>query len=287
MSSPHHFVHGRQKTPHSHNDRNESGHRRLDFMSILGIMRVDHDSDWINDYRSRTLIPVSKRVLLGTIVILIASVLLSQVLPANIGNVALVVAIVAAAYLIFLLAGGLIVSLYIRHQRTTSRQMVITSIPWQGTEAVLDVGCGTGMLLNGCAQQLTTGKAIGVDLWQESIAGTPDVLLANAKAEGVSSRIAYQNMDARHLTFDEAQFNVAVSSFALHHIGTRREDREQAISEMMRVLAPGGYLSLLDVPPMIDIAETIVEKAGMHITASGKTSFFRHITAHKLNSSQH
>lgn len=88
-------------------------------------------------------------------------------------------------------------------------------------------------------------------------------------------------MDARQLTFDNAQFNVVVSSFALHHIGTQREDREQAISEMVRVLAPGGYLSLLDIAPMIDIAESVIEKAGLQITASGKTHFFHHIAARK------
>jgi len=31
---------------------------------------------------------------------------------------------------------------------------------------VLDVGCGRGLLLIGAARRLTTGKAVGVDIWQ-------------------------------------------------------------------------------------------------------------------------
>lgn len=147
---------------------------------------------------------------------------------------------------------------------------------------VLDVGCGTGMLLNGCARKLTTGKAIGIDLWQQAIAGSSNVLMQNAKAEGVSDKVEYQEMDARHLAFGDDHFNVVVSSFALHHIGTVRADREQAVTEMIRVLAPGGYLSLVDTGSMIDMAELVVSKAELEIVSHQKTHFFQVVTARKV-----
>lgn len=191
MNSLHEFFHGKHTSrQHSHSHDNAPAHNHGSrMMGFLGVARLlSHNSAWMSDYRTSKLVPASNKVIMGTIVVLLTGVVLWHVLPTGINNVALALIIAAAAHLAFLVAGGLIVSLFIRHQRTTARQMVIASIPWQGTEAVLDVGCGTGMLLNGCAQQLTTGKAIGIDLWQESIAGTPDVLLANAKAEGVSSK---------------------------------------------------------------------------------------------------
>jgi ubiquinone/menaquinone biosynthesis C-methylase UbiE len=182
-----------------------------------------------------------------------------------------------------LVIGGLGVGLFMRRMRNRLRQTVIRSIPWRGTETVLDVGCGTGMLVNGCAQNLTTGKAIGIDLWQESIGGTPEIMMANAKAEGVADKVEIQKMDARHLTFDDSNFDVVVSSAALHHIGRSRAECEEAVAHMIRVLKPGGYLALVDVNPMIDIAESVIAKAGLQISHREQDRFVRFVTARKAS----
>ncbi len=47
-----------------------------------------------------------------------------------------------------------------------ARDALLNAIPWRGDEQVLDVGCGRGLLLIGAAKRLTTGKAVGVDIWQ-------------------------------------------------------------------------------------------------------------------------
>jgi SAM-dependent methyltransferase len=251
-------------------------------MRILG--RVAHEGKALSDYRSPRIIPASNRVIVGTILVLLAGAILAHLLPANLSSVAWVVVIVAAGHLALLVIGGLIVTLLVRYQRSKARQMVINPIPWQGTEMVLDVGCGTGMLLNGCAQKLTTGKAIGIDLWRQPVAGSPNVLMVNARAEGVADKVEYQEMDARHLKFEGELFNVVVSSFALHHIGTQREDREQAVTEMIRALTPGGYLSLLDVASMIDLADAVIVRAGLEIVSRQQTHVFHVVTARKTGS---
>src|SRR5262245_57304454 len=46
------------------------------------------------------------------------------------------------------------------------REAFLNAMPWRGDETVLDVGCGRGLLLIGAAKRLTTGKPIGVDIWQ-------------------------------------------------------------------------------------------------------------------------
>jgi ubiquinone/menaquinone biosynthesis C-methylase UbiE len=227
------------------------------------------------------MIPVSNHLILATILALLGGAFLAYNLPTSLKGLGRAIVIATAVLLAVFLIGGLGLTRFIRRQRAIVRRMVIDSIPWQGTESVLDVGCGTGMLLNGCAQRLTTGKAIGIDLWQEPVAGTPNVLMENARAEGVADKVDYQEMDARHLTFEDSRFNVVVSSLALHHIGTQPEDREQAVTQMIRVLAPGGYLSLVDVSSMIDIAESVIARSGLQITRREQARFFRLLTARK------
>lgn len=127
------------------------------------------------------------------------------------------------------------------------RDKVIGNINWHGDEMVLDVGCGRGLLLIAAAKQLNTGKAVGIDLWRGNIEtnNSPDMVWANAQAEGVADRIDVKDGDARQLPFPDERFDVITSSFMLHHINGA--GREQAISEMARVLKPGGRLVIVEI----------------------------------------
>ena len=49
----------------------------------------------------------------------------------------------------------------------------------------------------------------------------------------------------RRLPFPDAAFDVVVSNFVVHEVDTR-QDREQMMNEMMRVLRPGGRLAFVD-----------------------------------------
>jgi len=70
-------------------------------------------------------------------------------------------------------------------------------------------------------------------------------VLRNAEAEGVIAHIEVREGDARRLPFPDAAFDVVVSNFVVHEVDTPQE-REQMMSEMMRVLTPGGRLALVD-----------------------------------------
>jgi len=118
---------------------------------------------------------------------------------------------------------------------------------------VLDVGCGGGLLLNEAALRLTSGKAIGIDIWApHSGGGNYALLMKNAKAEGVADKINFKQADVRKLPFSDASFDVIVSSGALHHISRDRSEHEQAINEMLRVLKPGGKIALMDISHMVE-----------------------------------
>src|SRR5713226_2547645 len=56
--------------------------------------------------------------------------------------------------------------------KVREREKLLDRIAWSGSERVLDVGCGRGLMMIGGAKRLTTGKATGVDIWQaEDLSG--------------------------------------------------------------------------------------------------------------------
>jgi SAM-dependent methyltransferase len=133
------------------------------------------------------------------------------------------------------------------------RKDIFDSLALRGDEKVLDIGCGAGLLVNEATRRLTSGKAIGIDIWApHSGGGNYALLMKNARAEGVADKIEFKQADVRKLPFEDASFDVLVSSGALHHISRDRAEHEQAINEMLRVLKPGGKLALMDISHMIE-----------------------------------
>jgi arsenite methyltransferase len=129
-----------------------------------------------------------------------------------------------------------------------SRDRVLDGLKLRGDETVLDVGCGRGLLLIGAAKRLTTGKAVGVDIWnvQDLSGNRPEATLENARLEGVAERVEVKDGDARRLPFADGTFDVVVTMGALHNIYNAAE-RDTAVREIARVLRPGGRLFIGDV----------------------------------------
>jgi arsenite methyltransferase len=134
-----------------------------------------------------------------------------------------------------------------RSGKLHERDRLLDQLPWRGDEQVLDVGCGRGLLLVGAAKRLTTGRAVGLDLWRtrDQAGNDPAATIANAQAEGVAERIELCDGDARQLPFDDQTFDLVVSSMALHNI-PGAAGRAAATGEIARVLKPGGRVAILD-----------------------------------------
>ncbi|MEJ0090771.1 MAG: class I SAM-dependent methyltransferase [Limisphaerales bacterium] len=128
------------------------------------------------------------------------------------------------------------------------RDKIISSISWRGDEMVLDVGCGHGLMLIGAAKRLTSGKAVGIDLWQkeDQSDNSRESTLKNVRLENVAERVELLDGDARKLPFADNSFDVVLSSWALHNIYDRAE-RDGAVREIVRVLKPGGRLIIADI----------------------------------------
>jgi SAM-dependent methyltransferase len=105
-------------------------------------------------------------------------------------------------------------------------------------ERVLDVGCGEGRLM---ALLATSGVApVGVDISQE--------LLGTARTFGPVVRVALPSL----ATFRGASFDGALVSLVLEHL----EDETAFLSELARVVRPGGRLALVVNHPVFTAPES-------------------------------
>jgi SAM-dependent methyltransferase len=98
-------------------------------------------------------------------------------------------------------------------------------------QRVLDVACGTGALAREVAARIgAAGRVVGID-------ANPGMLaVAREQAPGIEWREAF----AESLPFPDGSFDAVVSQFGLMFF----RDRRQALREMVRVLAPGGRLTV-------------------------------------------
>ena len=117
----------------------------------------------------------------------------------------------------------------------------------RGDERVLDIGCGRGAVLMMVAEHLTTGRAVGVDLWrkEDQSSNAIEATERNAEAEGVCGRVELRTADMTALPFENSSFDVIVSNMAIHNV--KRPSRDKAIEEAVRVLRPGGRVVIADV----------------------------------------
>ena len=150
------------------------------------------------------------------------------------------------------------------------RDRLIDSLALKGDEKVLDVGCGRGLMLIGIAKHLKSGKATGIDMWRtEDLSGnSADATRANAKAEGVSEKVRIETGDARKLVYPDNNYDLVVSSLAIHNISDR-EERAQAIREMWRVLKPGGRLMIFDILHTGEYEKVLREAGASDVQLSG------------------
>jgi len=156
--------------------------------------------------------------------------------------------LVVGAVGIWSITGALVMLAGSRIGKLRLRDALLARIAWRGDERVLDVGCGHGLLLVAAAKRLSTGRAIGIDIWSQidQADNRPEKTVENARLEGVADRVDVRDGDARRLDFPDDTFDVVVSSLALHNIPEGRE-REQAVREIVRVLKPGGRVAIVDV----------------------------------------
>ena len=100
---------------------------------------------------------------------------------------------------------------------------------------VLDVACGTGIVSRAAARRVGVGGSVtGVDL------GEPTLAVARSRASEDGVAIEYIQSDAGALPFEDGAFDVVLCQQGLQFF----PDRGGALTEMRRVLKPGGRLGV-------------------------------------------
>jgi len=106
----------------------------------------------------------------------------------------------------------------------------------RGTELALDLACGPGTFANAFAPR--TRFLFGFDL-------TPAMLdRARSSAAAASlANVAFACADACRLPLPDASLDLAICGYSIHHM----LDPARGLSELARVLRPGGRLALVDL----------------------------------------
>jgi len=103
------------------------------------------------------------------------------------------------------------------------------------TISVLDVGCGTGSQLVADRVCLPSLRLVGLDLFRGML------LRAKCKASDVS----WVQADGAKLPFEDSAFDYVTNQFSFHHV----RDKPSMISEVYRVLRPGGWFVMTNICP--------------------------------------
>lgn len=154
-------------------------------------------------------------------------------------------ALLAVLTLCWLAGGALFLYASKRGKFEVWRELLDRATP-PGT--VLDVGCGHGAVSIMTAQRFPGARVEGIDLWRsvDQSGNSPEAAEANARANGVEARVRFTTGDMRALPYPDAAFDLVTASLAIHNLRTA-QDRERAVDEAWRVLAPGGELLVLDI----------------------------------------
>lgn len=124
---------------------------------------------------------------------------------------------------------------------TSAAARLVTHARLRAGMRVLDVACGTGVVAITAAR--LGARVTGLDLTPELL----HVARENSKTAGVD--IDWHEGDAEQLPFEAATFDAVLSQHG--HMFAPRPD--VAVSEMLRVLKPGGTIAFSTWPPELYI----------------------------------
>lgn len=114
-------------------------------------------------------------------------------------------------------------------------QRLLDTIALPGTAHVLDLGCGTGKLLDRLARAYPQLEGTGIDLSRE-------MLRQANQRNRYADRLHFVQANVESLPFDDAAFDAAFSTLSFLHY----PQPERVLAEIHRVLVPGGRFCWAD-----------------------------------------
>ena len=139
------------------------------------------------------------------------------------------------------------IALYLLNRREGPDAEIEKMLKLKGNENILDVGCGLGRMAIGVAKGLTTGKVVGIDIWDkmELLNNCPERAYQNAEIEGVRDKVEFKTGNILSIPFPDSSFDVITCSSVVNNLHTEGEKLD-ALKEIFRVLKPGGTFLMME-----------------------------------------
>ena len=122
--------------------------------------------------------------------------------------------------------------------RRWRRKAIQQLIPYQPL-TILDIATGTGDFAIMAAQMLNPQRLVGADISE----GMMEIGRKKVREMGLDSIISFAKEDCLALSFDDATFDAVTAAFGIRNFA----DLDKGLSEMCRVLKPGGHLSIVEL----------------------------------------
>jgi SAM-dependent methyltransferase len=132
---------------------------------------------------------------------------------------------------------------------------ILDGLALQGSERVLSLSHELGIE---AAKRLKSGKVISLGETDENEAARE-----SAKNQGLIDRIRFESADLAKLSYPDANFDTVLSSRALGDL-----DREKAIRELVRVLKPGGRLTIHETSDIAAFQRLLAEAKLSEVTVT-------------------
>ena len=121
----------------------------------------------------------------------------------------------------------------------TWRNKAIKALQPFHPQTMLDIATGTGDFAILAAKMLKPQKLIGADISE----GMMNIGRQKVEKEQLSHVISFMKEDCMNLSFADNTFDAITAAFGIRNF----EHLDKGLSEMHRVLKPGGHLSILEL----------------------------------------
>lgn len=119
------------------------------------------------------------------------------------------------------------------------RKKGILSLKDLNPNNILDVATGTGDLAIQAYDLLRPQSIVGIDISE----GMMDVGRQKVAKVDLSDKISFQKQDCMALNIDDNSYDAAIAAFGVRNF----ENLDKGLSEILRVLKPGGKLMILEL----------------------------------------
>ena len=119
------------------------------------------------------------------------------------------------------------------------RKKAIGQLAPHAPKVMLDIATGTGDFAILSAQMLHPKTLIGADISE----GMMEIGRQKVRQMGLGSVVRFEKEDCLHLSYEDNTFDAVTAAFGIRNFA----DLDKGLSEMCRVLKPGGHLSIVEL----------------------------------------